>query len=74
MNDQMDIVDYCVAVFADATRRVEQAQAAETKAARDRVAALRALYDRVGMSCPEIAKLVGLSGARVHQLISKAVE
>lgn len=65
------LVDYAVHAFKSATERVAKAQAEETRAAQDRVAALKALRERVGLSCPEIGKLVGLSGARVNQLLAR---
>lgn len=59
----------------DEARRLErESREAATRAARDRRAVARALRDSYGLSAPDVAQVLGVTRARVYQLLDQNVK
>lgn len=70
MVEPQDLVEFVVAAYVEATGRQERLRRESDAAGRDRALALKALHDRAGMSYADIGAAVGLSPARVGQLLA----
>ena len=67
--DSFDVAT--VVAMPEATRLEHEAREVAAQAARDRRAAARALHDTYGLSAIEVAAVLGVTRARVYQLLDE---